>query len=150
LAVIPITIPSLRERRGDIIHLANFFIEKHSSISSKKITGLSKEAEERLKELSWPGNVRELENVIERGVLLCKASELSLKDLLIEGSRHEKAAGSESNSKGGQTVWSMEKNLILSTLRELDENRTHAAERLGISIRTLRNKLNEYKEQGLL
>ncbi|MFQ5560270.1 MAG: sigma-54-dependent transcriptional regulator [Nitrospinota bacterium] len=148
LNVIPLTIPALRERKGDIRLLAEHFLKKYSSLSAKKISRISNEAMEILLSMSWKGNVRELENVIERGVIFCKGEELGLRDLMLDASCQSKEE--QSGQESGQTVWAVEKNLILSTLDQVNNNRTQASDLLGISIRTLRNKLNEYKEKGLL
>lgn len=146
LNVIPIVIPPLRNRKEDISLLIEYFIKKHSSKNRKNITGMAKDALLMLTDYYWRGNVRELENVIERAVLLCKGNLITQEYLFMEAIVEE----IKSSVKAGVTVREMEKKLIFNTLEQVNGNRTKAAELLGVSIRTLRNKLNEYKnEEGL-
>src|SRR5690606_19301551 len=101
-----------------------------------------------LKSYKWPGNIRELQNVIERSVLLSPEKEISQEGVQL---KFERPISDDSKSLGpGMTVSEAEKLLILKTLEHTGQNRTKAAEMLGISIRTLRNKINEYKEVNLL
>jgi two-component system response regulator FlrC len=107
----------------------------------------------RLASHHWPGNVRELKNVVECAVALCASREIQPEDLFLDLDRGEPAvdgaaAGSDPDSDPG-TVAGMEQDLILRTLTDMDGNRTRTATKLGISIRTLRNKLNQYREQGV-
>jgi len=146
LNVIPILIPPLRNRKEDISLLIEYFIKKHSSKNRKNVTGMAKDALLMLTDYYWRGNVRELENVIERAVLLCKGNLITQEYLFMEAIVEE----INSSVKAGVTVREMEKKLIFNTLEQVNGNRTKAAELLGVSIRTLRNKLNEYKnEEGL-
>ncbi len=147
LNVIPIKIPPLRKRKDDIPPLAEHFVEKHSMRCKKAVPQISPELLTVLKDYEWRGNVRELENVIERTIILHRGDSLLPQHLVIEEDNGMETAHV---SKGGKTMKGMEKALILETLEELEGNRTHAAEALGISIRTLRNKLSEYKKQGEL
>jgi DNA-binding NtrC family response regulator len=96
-----------------------------------------------LKNQPWPGNVRELENTIERGVLIGSGEALLPEHLILEASLSDFAP--KASSAAGVTVREMEKELIFNTLNAVNDNRTHAAKMLGISIRTLRNKLNDYR-----
>jgi transcriptional regulator with PAS, ATPase and Fis domain len=145
LNVIPLTIPPLRERKIDIPVLAEIFLRRFSSQNGKKMDRISEGAMELLTQQDWPGNVRELENTIERGVLIGNGETLLPADLILDtGPSNLSAAVSPS---AGMTVREMEKHLITNTLQAVNDNRTHAAKMLGISIRTLRNKLNEYKEE---
>ncbi len=99
---------------------------------------------------SWPGNIRELENTIERAVLLGEGEVILPENLYLEQSDFgdfPDDTGKNIPLQAGITVKDMEKKLIVKTLKDVDENRTHAAELLGISIRTLRNKLKEYREE---
>jgi DNA-binding NtrC family response regulator len=143
--VIPLTIPPLRERKGDIPLLANYFLEKYSLSNNKKMTKIAEETIFLLLRYDWKGSVRELENTIERAVLLGKGEVLLPKHLFLEelGSNGKKSVP----IRAGLSVKAMEKELIFHTLEEVNNNRTHAAKLLGISIRTLRNKLREYKEK---
>lgn len=143
LNVIPLKIPSLKYRPGDIELLANHFkaiICAENNISEKSFT---KEAMDKVKAWNWPGNVRELQNVVERSLLLSSSGELNPEDILIEGFEDR---SQDLDFKPGLTVAEMEKNLILRTLDYTSQNRTQAAQLLGISIRTLRNKIREYKQ----
>ena len=146
LNVIPLFIPSLRERKDDIPLLSYYFIKKHCLKNRKKITEISKEAVDVLTSNNWRGNVRELENVIERAILLCNCNIISPEHLFLDTPllAVEKEMIKPS-LKAGITVREMERQLIFNTLEEVKGNRTKAAELLGVSIRTLRNKLNEYK-----
>ena len=143
LNVIPIVIPPLRNRKEDISLLIEYFIKKHSSKNRKNVTGMAKDALLMLTDYYWRGNVRELENVIERAVLLCKGNLITQEYLFMEAIVEE----INSSVKAGVTVREMEKKLIFNTLEQVNGNRTKAAELLGVSIRTLRNKLNEYKNE---
>lgn len=144
--VIPLTIPPLRERKGDIPLLANYFLEKYSLSNNKKMTKIAGETIALLSRYDWKGNVRELENTIERAVLLGKGEVLLPEHLFLEELGSDE--GKSVPIRAGQSVKEMEKELIYHTLEEVSNNRTHAAKLLGISIRTLRNKLREYKESS--
>ena len=146
--VIPLTLPPLRQRRDDIVLLAKHFLEKYSRLNRKKIAGLSDAAVKVLLSHPWNGNVRELENTIERAVLISNGGQILAQDLLMEASADGTGPVAEPALKVGITVRDMEKNLIFRTLEEVNDNRTQAAELLGISIRTLRNKLREYREES--
>jgi len=145
LNVIPLTIPPLRERKEDIPLLVEHFVRKHSARCNKPAPQVCPEVIPVLQGYEWRGNVRELENVIERTVLLHKGEKLLAEHLVIEWPQHRPRRES---AKGAQTMKDMEKDLILKTLEEVEGNRTHAAKALGISIRTLRNKLSEYKRDN--
>lgn len=141
--VIPFTIPPLRRRREDIPLLVEYFINKHNQLNDKKIIGISSEALDRLCSYDWPGNVRELENVIERSVLICGQTEIMSENICLQNDMISEKQ--ENSFSVGTTVRDMERKLIYKTLQHVDDNRTHAAQLLGISIRTLRNKLREYR-----
>ncbi len=157
LNVVPLRIPALRERPQDILDLANFFTEVSCHLNGRPVRTLSVEAAARLQSWKWPGNIRELENVIERAVLYSAGDKIELSDLAIEentglnspgpalGVSQEKVERtSEFGVAPGMTVSEAEKLLIMKTLEHTLQNRTKAAKLLGISIRTLRNKLHEY------
>lgn len=146
LNVIPLRIPPLRERREDIPLLVEHFVEKHCQRCKKAVPRISPEALAVLKNREWRGNVRELENVIERSILLHNDEFLLPEQIIMEGMSDE-GKGTTSLREGTRSMKEMEQDLILKTLEELGGNRTHAAKALGISIRTLRNKLSDYKRQ---
>ena len=145
LNVIPLTIPPLRERKNDIPLLADYFFKRFCSRNAKAMLGISDPAMDLLVKQPWPGNVRELENTIERGVLIGSGEKLLPEHLILEAGFAESSR--QPSLTAGMTVREMEKELIINTLNEVGDNRTHAAKMLGISIRTLRNKLNEYREE---
>lgn len=137
LNVIPIYLPPLRERKEDILPLANYFLAEVCQRNQIPYKTLSKQAEEKLLNYSWPGNIRELRNVIEHGVVMDYSNIIEEEHLLIDpkGSEEELPV---------ITIKELEKKHILKMLDHLDGNRTQAARALGISVRTLRNKLKEY------
>ena len=149
LNVIPLSLPPLRDREEDIPHLADFFLDKHCPQVNKNIKSIAPETMKLLKKYGWPGNVRELENTIERAVLLCQGDTLQPGDLFLEDSFNASAEGADVELQGfiGSTLQEMEKQLIILTLKETENNKTRCAEILGISIRTLRNKLAEYEKE---
>ncbi|MBN4054137.1 sigma-54-dependent Fis family transcriptional regulator [Nitrospira defluvii] len=140
LNVFPLRIPPLRERMGDIPLLVEHFIKKGALKNGRSVTSIDPEALKVLEHQSWKGNIREFENMIERAILLTEGEIITPDHLLFSESILEKR-NSESHVK---TIWEAERNLILETLAQVSSNRTHAARMLGISIRTLRNKLREY------
>jgi transcriptional regulator with PAS, ATPase and Fis domain len=146
--VIPLLLPPLRERKDDIELLAKHFLEKFSRANHKKVTGLDKAAEKMLCAHEWKGNVRELENVMERAVLIADGPRILTEHLLLDSSADTFPSSEHLAYQAGCTVRQMEKKLIFNTLKEVEDNRTQAAELLGISIRTLRNKLHEYKAEA--
>jgi two-component system response regulator FlrC len=164
LNVVPLRIPSLRERQQDILDFARFFVEVSCHLNGRPLRPLSEAATSKLQSWTWPGNIRELENVIERAVLYASGDKIELTDLAIEeniGLNAPNLAQSVSDLQAaalvgvsgsgagfgvspGMTVSEAEKLLIMKTLEHTAQNRTKAAKLLGISIRTLRNKLHEY------
>ena len=169
LNVVNLRIPALRERPGDILALAEHFAKKYAAANGVPERPISAEARRRLLSHRWPGNVRELENSLHRAVLLSVGPEIDDQSIRLPdgqplngaapaseaAARAAQAAGTanfgEANLAAfiGQTVAEVEQKLILDTLTHCFGNRTHAATILGISIRTLRNKLKEYSEAGL-
>ena len=147
LNVININIPDLKDRPGDIIVLAKHFIKKYSELNELPMKDLSASAEKAMLAYDWPGNVRELENTMHRAVLLSTGDDISVEAIMLPV---EVEADDVSDSKPmiGQTVAGMERKLIIDTLKHTFGNRTTAANILGISIRTLRNKLKQYQEEG--
>jgi transcriptional regulator with PAS, ATPase and Fis domain len=146
--VIPLTVPALRERKGDIELLAGHFLKKHCLANHKTITGIDDIALKMLINYSWKGNIRELENTIERAVLIGEGRIILPEHLLLDLAEHDPEPAADFSVRAGYTVREMEKKLIFRTLKDVNDNRTNAAELLGISIRTLRNKLREYREEG--
>lgn len=153
--VVPITIPPLNRRRGDIALLAQHFMRKYSEKNSKAYEEISPRAMNALMGMPWPGNVRELENMMARAVLIGNGHRIEPSDFMmdqaVEQAPPEAGAGiAETDGVAvGRTVKDMERTLITQTLEHLNYNRTHAAKMLGISIRTLRNKLKEYEQESL-
>jgi DNA-binding NtrC family response regulator len=156
LNVIPVKIPPLRERNGDILYLTDHFLEKFAGERGRKRPLLSNEAATLLKAYPFPGNVRELENIIERAVLMTDGSHISAESLCLEPLEGKKTVlPSESAPDTApardstplnpvKTLKDVEKTLICDTLNQMGGNKTKAAKQLGISVRTLWNKVNEY------
>jgi two-component system, response regulator FlrC len=162
LNVVNLKIPPLRERPADVLELAQHFIKKYAGANGVPVRPLSAEARRTLVLNRWPGNVRELENTIHRAVLLAAGDEIGVDGILTpDGMRLDQAknppavahatlaAETVTRALVGRTVADVERDLILETLKHCLGNRTHAANILGISIRTLRNKLNEYTSDGV-
>jgi transcriptional regulator with PAS, ATPase and Fis domain len=147
--VIPLTLPPLRQRQEDIELLAHYFMEKYCLLNHKKNVEIDDAAMDVLLNHAWEGNVRELENTMERAVLIGSSQQISVQDLLLDDSEKRAESSDTMRVRAGRTVRDMEKELIVRTLEDVNDNRTQAAELLGISIRTLRNKLREYKEESL-
>ncbi|HIL24271.1 MAG TPA: sigma-54-dependent Fis family transcriptional regulator [Verrucomicrobia bacterium] len=169
LNVVPVYVPALRERDGDVPLLAEAFCQRFIRNHGVPVKGLTPESLAALQAHDWPGNIRELQNVLERAVILCgedgyiHPEQLGLtappqagigdaptgaiddKPIAIVPAAPTTAAASNG---APTTLAELEKQHILSTLKHCEGNRTRTAETLDINIRTLRNKLNEYKEQG--
>ena len=142
LNVIPLYVPPLRDRKGDVKLLLEYFVRK---FAVEKRKTLSPTLIERLSDYPWPGNVRELQNACERAVLLSTGEVLDAEQFLLGALRQTTGEDSDDlRLHSGLSVAEAEKRLIFETLRVTGNNKTKAAELLGISIRTLRNKLNEY------
>ena len=168
LNVVNLRLPALRERPKDIRALAHHFARKYAEANGVPARPLSSQTERLLLAHSWKGNVRELENTLHRAVLLAQGPEIDPESIRlpdgtqvggmapgasvsqnspVEGAMLQ--AGAATRSLVGRTVSDVERDLILDTLDHCLGNRTHAANILGISIRTLRNKLREYSDSGL-
>ena len=174
LNVIPLRLPSLRERGNDILTLARFFIDIYTREYGIANSGLSRAASDWLMKYEFPGNVRELQNLMERAVLLANGKPIEPAHFLLENSEwplfedepdESDAADGENDEapqqcspsvpQGGSDysgpvipLHEMERIMIVKGLAQTSGNRTQAAELLGISVRTLRNKLNEYRAMG--
>jgi len=153
LNVVHLEVPPLRERPKDVALLAEFFVKKYSEANGVAERVLTPEAVQALAHHPWRGNVRELENTIHRAVLLAHGNSIGAESIMLSGLKggEVEAAGSIASKMGlvGRTVADVERDLILETLNHCLGNRTHAANILGISIRTLRNKLQQYRQEGL-
>ena len=171
LNVIEIKLPSLRERPKDIPVLANFFAEKYAEANGVDRLPIGTQAMDLLLSHAWRGNVRELENTMHRAVLLAQGNEIGTEAIVLSGGSQDEVAsvaataaaavrengaepeladgGNPTKGLVGRTVAEVERDLIIDTLQHCLGNRTHAANILGISIRTLRNKLKQYNEEGV-
>ncbi len=160
LNVVNLHLPALASRPGDIEALADHFARKYAEANDVEDRPVSEEARRKLLQSDWPGNVRELENTMHRAVLLASGPEIGPEAIMMTGvpmgstAVETAAATAEAATSGrtglvGQTVADVERDLIIDTLHHCLGNRTHAANILGISIRTLRNKLKLYSEQGM-
>jgi len=139
LNVIPIHLPPLRDRTEEILPLADYFLERMCQENHKPLLQLSSEAKKQLQEYPWPGNIRELANVIERAVVMESSKTIGPDSLFLDAPA--KAPG---DLPVGISLQELERRLIIETLERHSQNRTKTAETLGISVRTLRNKLHEY------
>jgi len=151
LNVVPIVLPPLRDRKGDVPLLAEQFRQRFARKHGMEVVGISANCMAALKRHSWPGNVRELQNVIERAVILCSEGGVLEPAHLGLTEKPIVAAGMPSSTgDGGEflTMAEMEKRHVLAALERSKGNRTQAAKMLDISIRTLRNKLHEYNMQS--
>jgi DNA-binding NtrC family response regulator len=167
LNVVNLHIPPLRERPSDVVALAEHFIDKYAKANGYAARRLSEEARRRIQSAPWPGNVRELENAMHRAVILAQGEEIAADALRTPDGRPVPASAFDTAAERavaaaegairslqggvrvGQTVAEVEQELILTTLDHCLGNRTHAANILGISIRTLRNKLRAYQDAGI-
>jgi Nif-specific regulatory protein len=140
LNVIPIELPPLRQRRDDIPLLAGHFLAASAKRQGKKVTGIAKPALDKLVNSSWPGNIRQLENTIERAVVLCSDDRLTENDIMLP-----QPADNGMPVEG--TAAQIEKRAVLDRLKAFNGNRTRTAASLGISRRTLLNKLAEWKRE---
>jgi two-component system response regulator FlrC len=148
LNVIPLKVPPLRERGKDVLLLAEHFLARYARENNRPGLELSPEARRVLAAQPWPGNVRELQNTMERAVLLAAGSEVTPEALLFDDQAApaaSPAAAAAEASGPPPTLRELERSAISQALEHTEGNRTHAAKLLGISVRTLRNKLNEYK-----
>ena len=162
LNVVSLRIPPLREREADILPLAEHFARRYAQVNGLPARGLSVQAEMLLLAHPWPGNVRELENALHRAVLLAEGREITADAIELSpispfhavataepAPAVARPAANPVSALVGRRMEEVERELILETLGRCLGNRTRAAEILGISIRTLRNKLHEYRGQGV-
>ena len=156
LNVVNILIPPLRNRPADIMVLAGYFGKKYAQANGVEERPFTADAAARLKRHGWRGNVRELENAVHRAILLAQGDEIDVDAIMLnlgDSAAAPEAAEATEPASGdamvGKTVAEVERDLIIETLHHCLGNRTHAANILGISIRTLRNKLKQYSQDGV-
>jgi len=149
LNVVVLDVPALRERKGDIPLLSEYFFRSFAEKNKRQVVGITPECMDILNRYSWPGNVRELENSIERGVILMRGEYLDTEGLPTAiqrwADRHTVVEAAEPS-----TLKEAEKALILKTLEETGGNRSEAARRLQITRKTLLNKLKSYEKERSL
>jgi len=154
LAVFPVTVPPLRDRVGDVRLLANFFVKKYCDLYSLEPKTLTSDLLNYFDDYSWPGNVRELENMIQRGVLLsAERSDILKSDVYDDFFSDADASLDQSSDVENlklSTIEDMERVMIIQALADSGNNQQAAADKLGISARTIRNKLRKYREDGLI
>jgi two-component system response regulator FlrC len=149
LNVFPIAVPALKERGDDILLLANTFIARHARRHGIEKISFSKNCEKAITAHSWPGNVRELENAVERAVILAdegkkiEADLLGIADGRIQADLKSKFSSIKEESDE-ESMGEVERKHIQRILESCDGNRTHAAKKLGLNVRTLRNKIKDY------
>lgn len=151
LNVITVHLQPLRQRREDIEPLIQSFIDKYASEFSRHIKGIDRNALGMLEEYHYPGNIRELQNIIQRAVILCEGPYIKPADLprnVVRTASRTAAGENLVPVRVGETLDEVEKKLILATLRHTDNNKQQASRILGITDRTLRNKLHQYREDG--
>jgi DNA-binding NtrC family response regulator len=150
LNVVNLRLPALRERPADIEPLAEHFARKYAEANGVAYRPLAAATRELMRRHAWRGNVRELENTMHRAVLLAQGEEIGPDAVMLAPQKGAApSAGVATGALVGRTVADVERDLILDTLQHCLGNRTHAANILGISIRTLRNKLQQYRQEGL-
>ena len=166
LNVVTLALPALRERPLDIPLLSDHFARKYAEANGMASRPITAEARQMLQRHGWRGNVRELENTMHRAVLLAGPTEIDAAAIILTGAPvgtiNDPVVAQAANAaaaaltaaainKGlvGKTVAEVERDLIIDTLDHCLGNRTHAATILGISIRTLRNKLKQYADEGV-
>jgi DNA-binding NtrC family response regulator len=148
LHVVAIEMPALRERRGDVLQLANLFLERFARANGKQVDGFAPETAIRIAEYDWPGNVRELENAIERAVVLTKGTHVPVAALptTVKPSR----TVLDMPEVPGATLAELERYAILETMRMCDGSTSRAAAILGLSLRTVQYRVNQYRDAEAL
>ncbi len=158
LHVLPIHMKPLRERQQDVLPLAKHFVRHFAAQNGMETPMISRDAEDRLRAWSWPGNVRELENVIQRAVVLLQSDTIQLSDLVFGPSSSPKITGPQgvvtgdglNMSLANRALADIEREAILATLNSTNGNKTEAARRMGVSARTLSNKMKLWRRLGLV
>ncbi|MBV9504245.1 MAG: sigma-54-dependent Fis family transcriptional regulator [Acidobacteriia bacterium] len=146
LNVVPMNIPSLRERKVDIPFLANHFLRKLAPDSGREVEAISDQAMEKLVSYHWPGNVRELENVIERALILCRGNQLEADDIKLEAAPRSRPQAGQNDHHflpEGMTLDQYEQEIIREALRRADGNKSQAARLLGLTRNALRYRLTQ-------
>src|SRR3954462_11387119 len=141
ISAISVDLPPLRERREDILPLANSFLKRFVAQSNRPIRGFTSAAVDRLTAFEWPGNVRQLQNEIQRAVLLCETSEIDASDLSVSSVKQEADQNQDTNFT---LLEGVERNAIVQMLKETGGNKLETAKRLGIGRQTLYNKIKAY------
>jgi len=139
LNVINIELPPLRERKDDIEQLSNYFVDKYAKLNAIPKKSISEEAMQKLMDYNWPGNVREIENCIHRALLLSNSEEISANDIILIGESRLSKANTH------RTLEQIEREAIANTIDNCTGDELKASMVLGISVRTLRAKLKQYK-----
>jgi DNA-binding NtrC family response regulator len=143
ISAISVHLPPLRDRRDDIMPLANSFLKRFSAQANRSISGFKSDAIDRLTAFDWPGNIRQLQNEIQRAVLLSEGGEVAAADLSITNVKVPSASGEETDSNF-TLLEGVERNAIIQTLKETGGNKLETAKRLGIGRQTLYNKIKAY------
>jgi len=146
LNVVMLTVPPLRDREGDIPQLVDHFVEFFGEKNRKPVSSIAPDCMDLLGRYQWPGNVRELENAIERGVILMRGDQLSIKSLPLSIQKFSGEKRTKTDIGQPSSLHEAEKIMILKTLEETGGNKSEAARRLGITRKTLQNKLQKYDE----
>ncbi len=149
LAVVPVDLPPLRERQGDIPALANHFLEKKNKKNNRHIKGFHPETLNIFMHYNWTGNIRELENTVERAVILCLGEQITPRELPPRFLPDNDMPISADFSARGWTLRDMEREMIKAALHETDNNKSLAAKNLGIARQTLINKIKEYNLKNI-
>ncbi len=147
LSVLQIELPALKNISEEIPTVSQFYLRVFEILYKKEKLKFSADAIDKLVQASWPGNFTELESVVERAVVIAQDSTIQVENIVFQ---FENSMDISHELLTGVSLSEMERRLILQTLKLTEQNRTKAAQILGISIRTLRNKLHEYKEEGHL
>jgi len=141
ISAISVHLPALRERRDDIMPLANAFLKRFGAQANRVVSGFTVAAAERLIGFDWPGNVRQLQNEVQRAVLLCEGQQVEAHDLSVTRPKHE---ASDSHDTNFTLLEGVERNAIVQMLKDTGGNKLEAAKRLGIGRQTLYNKIKAY------
>jgi DNA-binding NtrC family response regulator len=151
LNVVSLEMPPLRARQDDVLLLASHFLQRFCDENGKRVAGFSEAALRRLLRHAWPGNVRELENAVERAVVVCRGAEIGPDDLPASLGETSPGGASQDSDRPvipGASFAELERYAILKTLEAAGGSTSRAADILGISIRKIQYKLQEYQGRG--